>query len=411
LCSCGVIPVSASIRRHGASRAATVSFLLSTPQTGIDSILVTHAMLGPLFALYRPVAALLTGVVGGGLVQLLDRTETRSVSSAAGKNPTCSEDCCSPQPRQGKIRQALFYGFVTLPGDIGKALLVGVLIAGVMSAVIPPDSLEAYIGGGVLSILILMAAGVPLYVCATASVPIAAGFLHLGASPGAALAFLIAGPATNAATFTTIWQVLGHRTAFIYLATVAGSAFGCGALLNWLVPVAAENFPQLGVQQHLHDQPTWLFHLGSIVLLVVLWNSLGRFPRLGRFFPNSQGVPIPTTTDKVAAGDGLPSSGIEAAAVSSASGRESGAGSNQPEPTGVRMAVEGMHCSHCQESVKRALRACRGVRSVEVNLKQGRALVQGEDIEIQALLDVVSSLGYSARLVSPTRESEEARRR
>ncbi|GAG17782.1 unnamed protein product, partial [marine sediment metagenome] len=215
LCSCGVIPVSASIHRHGASRAATTSFLLSTPQTGVDSIAVTYALLGPVFAVFRPVAALLTGFIGGGLVQLLgDPGRTNGTNKV--EPPTCTDSCCTGHRDENMFLRILRYGFVTLPRDIGLALLLGILVAGAMAALVPQDSLNAYIGGGLLSILLLMAAGVPVYVCATASVPIAAGFMHMGASPGAALAFLIAGPATNAATFTTIWKVLGQRTAILY---------------------------------------------------------------------------------------------------------------------------------------------------------------------------------------------------
>ena len=87
---------------------------------------------------------------------------------------------------------------------------------------------KPYLGGGVLSIVLMMALGIPIYVCASASVPIAAGLIHLGASPGAALAFLIAGPASNAATITTVWKLLGRRTVFLYLLTIAVSAVGAG---------------------------------------------------------------------------------------------------------------------------------------------------------------------------------------
>lgn len=272
LCSCGVIPVSASIRRHGASRASTTAFLLSTPQTGADSIAVTYALLGPIFAIFRPIAALLTGLIGGYLVQFWGEPDQIKEINDAGEAP-CEEACCAGKSRQGILRRALRYGFVTLPRDIGLALLVGILLAGVISALIPPDHLEAYLGGGVLSILLLMAAGVPVYVCATASVPIAAGFMHMGASPGAALAFLIAGPATNAATFTTIWKLLGRGTATIYIVTVAASALGCGLLLDWLIPMAEKTLPVLSDQAHAHPTDSWWFQAGAIVLLVVLASS------------------------------------------------------------------------------------------------------------------------------------------
>ncbi len=272
LCSCSVIPVSVSMRRHGASRAATTAFLLSTPQTGADSIAVTYALLGPVFAVFRPLTALLTGLVGGGLVQALGESG-REKAADESLSPACSEACCEGNERANYLTRILGYGLVTLPRDIGLALLVGVLIAGSMAALVPQDHLAAYIGGGVLSILLMMAAGVPVYVCATASVPIAAGLMHMGGSPGAALAFLIAGPATNAASFTTVWKVLGRRTAVLYLLTVGGSALGFGLLLDWLMPIAAVSLPKLADHTHVQAEGGWPYHVAAAALLVVLLYS------------------------------------------------------------------------------------------------------------------------------------------
>ena len=265
LCSCGVIPVSASMRRHGASRAATTAFLLSTPQTGVDSIAVTYALLGPVFAVFRPLAAFLTGLVGGGLVHWFGERDERA-PAGAGKE-ACCHSCCEGKEEAGKLVRAWRHGFVALPKDVALALLVGVVIAGGLAALVPEDSLAGYVGGGVLSVLIMMAVGVPVYVCATASVPIAAGFMHMGASPGAALAFLIAGPATNAATVATTWKVLGRRTAMIYLLTVAASAFGCGLLLDGFMPAAAGTLPQLAA--HEHGMVQWYHHAAAVVLVLV----------------------------------------------------------------------------------------------------------------------------------------------
>lgn len=242
LCSCGVIPVSASMRRHGASRAATTAFLLSTPQTGIDSILVTYSLLGGAFAVFRPLAALVTGIIGGIMVILVggkdhaeaDHLNNRIVTPQTGEHTNRSIPI-----------QILRYGFTTLPGEIGLTLIVGIVIAGAISTLVPVGGVSAYIGGGIVSILIMMTAGIPMYVCATASIPIAAGLLQVGVSFGAVFAFLIAGPATNAATLTTLWKVLGRRTTVIFLAAIAASAIGFGLLLNALVPVANQVLPQL----------------------------------------------------------------------------------------------------------------------------------------------------------------------
>jgi uncharacterized membrane protein YraQ (UPF0718 family) len=272
LCSCSVIPVAASMRRHGASRASTTAFLLSTPQTGVDSIAVTYALLGPVFAVFRPLTALIIGLLGGAIVQSTDSSQ--SDDNEAPETPECHETCCSDGPSHGRLRRIITYGFVTLPADIGLALLVGVVIAGVISAYVQPDQLEPYFGSGFLSIVLAMIAGIPLYVCATASVPIAAGLMFAGVSPGAALAFLIAGPATNAAMLTTIWKLLGRRAAVLYLATVAIGAMVCGLTLNWLFTVVDLPLPLLGSHRHETDVVGLATHLWAVALLVVVGYSL-----------------------------------------------------------------------------------------------------------------------------------------
>ncbi len=369
LCSCGVIPVSASLRRHGASRAATTAFLLSTPQTGVDSIAVTYALLGPVFAVFRPIAALLTGFVGGGLVQVLG--EAGGTGSTKDSGPAaCTEACCAERHEGGVLFRALRYGFLTLPRDIGPALLVGIIIAGAMAALVPQGLLNAYVGRGVLSILLLMAAGVPVYVCATASVPIAAGFMHIGASPGAALAFLIAGPATNAATFTTVWKVLGRQTAILYLATVAASAITCGLALDRLVPAVAAALPQLDSHAHAAEAGGLFYHAAAVVLLVVLAFSYRATPR-----HRAGKETVEKEPSKVA---------------------------NAADERRLELAVTGMTCSHCAESVSRALAECAGVHSVEVDLSGGRAVVKGGGIDPDRLLAAVAGLGYTAKVAGET---------
>jgi len=364
LCSCGVIPVSASIYRHGASRAATTAFLLSTPQTGVDSIAVTYALLGPMFAIFRPIAALLTGLIGGGIVQFLGEPNEIDVGDESKPAP-CTEACCAGKTGRSALLRVLHYGFVILPRDIGLALLVGILIAGAMAAIVPQDHLAAYIGGGVLSILLLMAAGVPVYVCATASVPIAAGFMHMGASPGAALAFLIAGPATNAAAFTTIWKLLGRRTAVLYIITVAVSAFGCGLLLDGLVPMLKESLPTPGSSTHAHLESGWLSHVWAITLMVVL--ALAYL--MGR---------ADSYKEKTEKGKGNTD-------ISTHYQR-------------LELLITGMTCSHCAESVRGAIAECSGVRSAEVNLKRGRAIVRGDNLDHERLMVAVKGLGYTAKM-------------
>ena len=368
LCSCGVIPVSASIRRHGASRAATSAFLLSTPQTGVDSIAVTYALLGPVFAVFRPIVALVTGVVGGLLVQWFGDSDgvDEHAAHADGDEPAgCTDACCQSEKHSSAIVRALHYGFVILPRDIGQALLLGILIAGTIAALVTEKQLEAYVGAGFFSILLMMVAGVPLYVCATASVPIAAGLIHMGASPGAALAFLIAGPATNAAALTTIWRLLGRRTALIYLFTVAASALGGGLLLDWLVPVMESAPPQLETHVHAVAEGGWLAHASAVVLLIVLGYSRWR----------------PTQP-------------------ADASAHSDEAGTVDDTEQRVELTISGMRCSHCSETVHRGLLESPGVTTAEVDLSNGRAVVTGNDLEPGQLADTVSELGYAAEVAN-----------
>ncbi len=263
LCSCGVIPVSISLHKHGASKGSTISFLLSTPQTGVDSIFATLSLLGPVFAVFRPVAAFVTGILGGALVDAFDREK----EEPNRPKEDCSDECCSSANKTSRIVRGLKYSFVTLPRDIGKAMLIGLVIAACISALVPDDLFaEKLLGTGFFAMVVMMFLGIPVYVCATASIPVAAALILKGLTPGAALVFLITGPATNAASFTIIWKALGGRTAIVYLFTVAVSALGAGILLDVM-------FPDLGpsVRTHLHQmEPSILGHISAVILLTVL---------------------------------------------------------------------------------------------------------------------------------------------
>lgn len=228
LCSCSVIPVSMSLYKHGASKGSAIAFMLSAPQTGADNILVILSLLGPVFAIFSPLAALVTGFVGGVLVDVFDRP-------TKGDGPmqtSCSDECCSGAGRTGRLVRALKYGFVTLPRDIGKPVLAGLVIAALISAAVPDGFFAEKLGTGFLAMVVMMVVGIPMYVCATASVPIATALILKGLTPGAALVFLMTGPATNAAGLATIWKALGRRAALVYLATVAGCALLGGLVLD-----------------------------------------------------------------------------------------------------------------------------------------------------------------------------------
>ena len=261
LCSCGVIPVSMSLHKHGASKASTISFLLSTPQTGADSIFVTLSLLGPLFAIFRPLAAFATGIIGGVLTNVFDKTQDAEVQEPQ----ECMEQCCS-ESRDKKIFRGLKYGFVTLPRDIGRAMLIGLIIAAVISALVPEGYFAEHLGTGIFAMVVMMFLGIPVYVCATASVPIAAALILKGLTPGAAVVFLMTGPATNAASFVTIWKTLGSRTAITYILTVAGCALLSGILLDYIAA---------GVDFEVATRPAMMLppvikYASAIVLITIL---------------------------------------------------------------------------------------------------------------------------------------------
>jgi len=238
LCSCSVIPVTASLRKSGAGKGATTAFLLSTPQTGVDSIMVTYALLGLPMALFRPVAAFITGIVGGIAANLLP--ETPPPQEEPAPESCCSSASCetTAAPKKGNLLyRILHHGFVTIPRDVGKSMLIGVAIAGAITAFVPDAFFEKYLGEGVWSLVVMMLFGIPVYVCATASVPIAAALIIKGVSPGAALVFLMTGPATNAAGIAAVWKMMGPANVVVYLATAAVSAILSGLIFDSFLTV------------------------------------------------------------------------------------------------------------------------------------------------------------------------------
>ncbi|MFA6134917.1 MAG: SO_0444 family Cu/Zn efflux transporter [Phycisphaerae bacterium] len=362
LCSCSVIPVATSLRRHGASRAATTAFLISAPQTGADSILVTYSLLGGVIAIFRPIAALVSGMIGGIIVGLLDRDKSDRATGSQSQGqpkPACQDACCADNGH-GRAYRALAYAFIALPADIGRSLLVGLLIAALISTVIPPDfftgTLHGLLGGGVLAMLIMMLLGVPVYVCATASVPIAAALIAKGVSPGAALAFLMTGPATNAATIATIWRTMGTRTAVAYLVTIMGTAMAAGLSLDFLFTIEGVSH---AMPEGTAMLPHWLAVGSAFVLIAMLGWSLLQ-PMLGR----------KTATAGVA------------------------------DDSSVTLHIGGMTCQHCVEAVRKSLLAVPGVRWATIELKGGRATVGGAGLDAEVLNRAVQGAGYNSRVAA-----------
>ncbi len=237
LCSCGVLPMAMSLRKQGASKGATASFLISTPESGVDSMAITYALIDPLMTVFRPVAAFITAMTAGIVENLFpERKSKEKIEEIKDSCIFCKEKENSSQNHNHslsyRITKGLHYAFVDLLGDIAKWLLIGIGIAGVISYLVPENVIGSYLGYGWQPMVVMLLVGVPLYICATASTPIAAALIAKGMSPGVALVFLLTGPATNVASLTVIGKFLGKRSALIYLASICLCAIILGIILN-----------------------------------------------------------------------------------------------------------------------------------------------------------------------------------
>jgi len=355
LCSCGVIPTGISFYKQGASKGSTVSFLISTPQTGIDSILVTYSLLGLPFALIRPVVALFTGIAGG---------LATNISHHKDGNPP-------PPPEPGytdvkpstisKVVEMFRYAFVEFLQDISNWLLIGLVIAAGISVLIPTDFFSEYHGGDLLGKLIILVAAIPIYVCATASVPIAAVLILKGISPGAALVFLMAGPATNAATITMITKVLGRKSLYAYLLTIIAGALLFGTIIDLWLPagwfILSANGMD-GIHQH-EVLPGWLKIGTSISLgLLVVNGYIQKWLNRKKM-------------------------------------KETEAQQIQFNMKTITIKVQGMTCNHCKTNVENALLHIEGVDSVRADIDSGKVQISGDQVDLDTVKKHVESMGYN----------------
>ena len=199
LCSCGVIPTAMSLHKEGASKGAVTAFLIATPQTGVDSIFATFSLMGLPFAIVRPVAALLTSVMGGFWVNVGERKTTDTANRVQEKSTDAS-----PRSFAARMKTALNYAFVEMMEDIGKWLVIGMVVAGLITVFVPDSLFDAFRDNTVASMLLVLVISVPMYLCATGSIPIAVALMMKGLTPGAALVLLMAGPACNMASMLVV---------------------------------------------------------------------------------------------------------------------------------------------------------------------------------------------------------------
>jgi len=364
LCSCGVIPTAIFLRKKKASKGATLSFLISTPQTGVDSIIATYGMMGPIFAIFRPIAAFVTGIIGGVVTNFIEQKE-EIVDPLQNDKFEC-DTCEVKEPHSHTILERIISGFTYAFGefldDISLQLIVGILIASFISFVVPDNFFANYGGEGFVGMLIMIAVGIPLYVCATASIPIAVSLILKGISPGAAFVFLVVGPATNAATITLIANALGRKMVSIYLSVIAIFAIGFGFLLNWIFDLLGDS-ADITAMHHSHGT-AWYVYMLMGIFSVLLAMSLYR-----RIKPHS---PSPVHQQQK---------------------HDSG---NDFMENIKKFEIVGMTCNHCAANVKNAIQEVANVDNVEINLAEKNAVVKGDFSQI-AVIEAIKSVGFSVK--------------
>lgn len=356
LCSCGVIPTGISFHKHGASKASTVSFLISTPQTGVDSIFVTYSMLGLPFALIRPVIAFLTGLFGGII--------TKKVDPEPGNQNQLNNDNDEELPAGfiPRIKEMFRYSFVEFLQDISNWLIIGLLIAALISVFVPDDFFGDKIPNDFIGMILILIVSIPVYVCATASVPVAAVLMLKGLSPGAALVFLMAGPATNAATITMIGKVLGKKSLIGYLGAIITGALLSGLFIDNFLPQewfrVSAHYNHIG-HDHTGMLPAWLQTGSAIVLLLLLLNGYIR-----KFL----------TTRKIRLQSEAPS-GFSTSNIKT-------------------LQVGGMTCNHCKANVENSIKSSEGVEDATVDLLSGKVIIKGNAINLEQIKSGIESIGY-----------------
>lgn len=355
LCSCGVIPTAMSLRREGASKGATVAFLVATPQTGVDSIIATYSILGLPFAVLRPVAALCTALFSGQLVNYYS-------PSSSSETVTCesSTDSSESVSFALRIKKALHYAFVEMMKDIGKWLVLGLVLAALITLFVPADFFSVFKENTLVSMLMVLLLSIPMYLCATGSIPIAVALMLKGLSPGSALVLLMAGPASSIASILLINKVLGRKTMLLYLASIILGAIVFGLIVDYLLPSDWFTVGVSNVTVMAHHGDSWWRILCSVVLSLMLLNVFV-WPHIRKMFKS----------------DTAPEARVN----------------SSPEGLSYRFLVKGMQCNHCCNSVEKALREIEGVREVVVDLSSKSVYVEG-NVAKEPLVAAIQSLGY-----------------
>lgn len=356
LCSCGVLPAAVSLRRNGASRGATTSFLIATPQTGVDSIAATYSLLGLPFAVIRPVAALVGAVVGGWTVNRAIPEETTASSDSnacpAGANSPADEEK-RPSFFRGLL-EAARYGFVDMVGSVGKWLVIGLIVAALITVFVPDSLFVSLSRYPLLAMLAVVAVAVPMYICATGSIPIALSLMLKGLSPGIAFVLLMAGPAANFASVIILSRTQGRKATAIYVGSVVATAIAFGLLIDlllpagWFIPNSAVSVASGSCHAHFG-----IFESACSIILAALLIYSAIRNRGHKHSHNLDEINMDTKTYK----------------------------------------IKGMACQHCKATVEKALSGLEGAEKVEVDLSEGTATVYGL-VAPDAVENAVSLAGF-----------------
>ena len=270
VCSCGVIPLAESLRRDGASKSSTMAFLVSTPSSGIDSIFATYALLGPLYALFRPLASLVSGIAVGAATHISEKDENKNAEPKISANN---------RKQKKSFKNVFDYGFKVIPGEIAKWLIIGVLVGGAIAALVPSDFGSKYLQSPFLTYLVILLISVPIYICATGSIPIAASLIAKGVLPGAALALLIAGPATNTVTISFVYKRMGKKITILYVLTIVVISVLMGLLFDLFFTTSSGNLSFVSPGGKF--MPEWLKITSAIAMVLVFINAKFDFSKAG----------------------------------------------------------------------------------------------------------------------------------
>lgn len=356
LCSCGVIPTAMALRKEGASDGAVVSFLIATPQTGIDSIMATYGLMGLPFAVIRPIAALVTALAGGFSAS---RLSSREPAEPHGDG----QEESGRKSFLGALREALEYGFVTMMQDIGKWLVIGLVVAALITVCIPAEWFTVFKGNTLASMLLVLCIAIPMYVCATGSIPIAVALMLKGLTPGAALVLLMAGPACNIASMLVVRKSMGTRMLIVYLASIITGAIAFGAAIDYLQFHGIVDFSGKLIQSAsccAEAQP-WFNTVCSAVLVTLLINALV----IRRFWRK---------TDCCC---------------------DDGCHCDETNHRSMKTYhIEGMNCNHCRMSAEKAILSVPGVESAQVDLQKKEAYVEGT-ASAEDICKAVEEVGFT----------------